>query len=645
MESGGHEPRPELLLGNTSPPHEGVSEVLFDSALLRNAECTYPSSGSVNGDSRELISFPKPCMDNLDSVLMSLREAYVSQPRDYLGSCVEFAVDVDEDWMASLCSCFEVGEEVGSVESLSFLFHIAKCIFLISNTNSLFRLVRDDVFEDMLGMLQYDPDVPVNSRTNHREFLRTKLQFRSVMEIRNEVVLEKLHASFRLSYIRDSVLPRLLDDYAFYTFNQAIQALNGHVINYFVADPSGLITSLMATAAATPNPVPVLQFAQALLVAGRGIMTDEQSQLLQAVTSENFLALIEASIGIHPTAMECMLILANVPLAITAVRRRCLSQSKNNFSSMLPFTPCLLSQLVGAIHTAPSEHLVAEAVDLLRGLLEPTPPNDSTAETFIVKFYSEGFLEDLARPMIIEGETFSVCESFRLQLILDLLAFCVVSHAHVAKAYFLRFGALLKSIRSILTGNFRYKEKHLQLAALRLVRAFLWQKEILLFRHLSAFNIPSLVLTLLYQSRPDHLLPVGGNMVYSACLEILTFVCVNNQYGIMEALCKPDSESERIVIALAAEQHCKAHAELCNYMLSAVERLRLVTTHHSVGGSNLDNNSVDDMQSRQSITSSRGRSNSPRPLIVPVPSRGPDDELAHVAAEPPKRIRFSTSSP
>jgi hypothetical protein len=634
MEQGGlNEARVDLQLSNSSPPHEGAAaDVLFDTNLLKNMDTGFMPGGlsrvidANSSGSRELVTFPKPGMDDLLSVENSLRDAFMNQPKDYLAACIEYAVDVDIDWLSDLCSCFEVAETSGSIESLRSLFMIAKYLILASNITSLTRLVRDDVFEDIIGMLQYDPDIPSNSHKNHREFIREKLQFRAVMEITDTHVLEHLHTSFRLSYIRDSVLARLLDDYAFFVFNQTIQISNLHVINYFVSDPKKLIDTLIRVARETDDSLPVLQFVLALLLAGRGMMMDDSSPLLQAVVQDEFLTFIEAEISVQPVSMECLVVLSGVPSALNAIRRRCLGQQKLDRTS-------LVYRIIRSIHDSPSEFLVSESTDLLRTMLEPTVTSadaSNTLEAFIVKFYDDEFLEELASPIIDPPDRSS---AFRMQQILDLLSFCVGSHAHLAKAYFLRFGGLLKSIRLILTNNFLCKSKILQLAAIRLVRAFLWQKEVLFFRYLSAFNIPALVLQLLYQTRPDNVL-FDGNMVYSACLEIVTFICVNNQTAIMEHLCKPGSESEQIIIILASDQTGKAHAELCQYMLTSVERLRLAA-HTS------DPYTIDDIQSRQSITSSRGRSASPRPLLVPVPNRATDSG----DQKRDKRIRFSTSSP
>lgn len=275
--------------------------------------------------------------------------------------------------------------------------------------------------------------------------------------------------------------------------------------------------------------------------------------------------------------------------------------------------PTLIDLLVDALHASEvSEALVGSLADLLRQLLEPS----LTADSFISTVYEDGLLEHLSRPLLEVGSG----SPFLQQTILDLFAFCVCSHSYIAKAQFLRFGSLFKALRGILTGA-SGGSKLVLLAGIRLVRAFLWQKDPLYLKCLSAFNIPGLILQLIQVHRPTGF--TEGNMIYSGALEVMTFVCVNSQVAVMETLCRPGSESEELVRTLAEDGIAKSHSELANFMLATVDRL---TSQYLMSGG-------EDLNSRHSIGSSRGRSQSPHPLVVPMPSRrlprdfAEDDEL------------------
>jgi hypothetical protein len=147
-----------------------------------------------------------------------------------------------------------------------------------------------------------------------------------------------------------------------------------------------------------------------------------------------------------------------------------------------------------------------------------------------------------------------------------------------------------------------------QLSAIRLVRAFIWQKDPLYLKYLSAFNIPGLILQLVHLHRPTGF--TEGNMIYSAALEVVTFLCVNSEISAIESLCKSGSESE-LLIKMLADDSDKSHSELAQFMLITTQKR--ASLYMCSGG--------EDLMARHSIGSSRGRSLSPRPLVVPMPDR------------------------
>ena len=289
----------------------------------------------------------------------------------------------------------------------------------------------------------------------------------------------------------------------------------------------------------------------------------------------------------------------------------------------------LIKSCLNVFHQAErDEGFILQMGDFFRQIMEPSLASD----TFISDVYESGFLEQFAIPVLRDTGT-----CFLQQTVLDVLSFFVGAHHYIAKAYFLRFGALFKALRSILLREATPSTKLVILGAIRLVRMFFWQKDQQYMKCLSAFNIPSLIFQLVHLQRPNGFLE--GSMVYSACLEILTFICVNNQTGVMESLCRPGSESEEIVRILADDLYSKSHSELAQFMLSSVEKM---TSNYLYSGGQ-------DLTSRHSIGSSRGRSLSPHPLVVPMPSRKRtiDEEDEEPFSESPEELIPNTpgSSP
>jgi len=586
--------------------------------------------GSPGGTAEEL-SLKSPNLPNVIDVSIDLRSALVLQSRENVamslskyvcgsvhqstGSNMSSASE-PSDWLNQLFSCFDAAIEIGRRDALSAVFQIIKTFFVVGPPEVLVRLVEDDVYETILSILKYDSEIPSESQVDHLSLVKSNSNFHQLHAEIQPAIAHAIRQSFRLVYIKDSVLARYLDDIAFMTFIHAINSLNSQIITYFIDHPAGFIDSLL-TSQTPPDLSRILDFVQSILAASRTMTSEEKASIVVELCEDKFFSLLETNLS---SASPCRSAVLEVVIAISTlnpvwVRDRCLTSSSY-----------FLSVLIASLHdSSNAEFQTSQIADLLRLLLEPV----HLSESFLDVFYEKDFLSQLA--------TFPPASPpFTTQTILDLLAYCVVSHSATYKSYFLRFGSLGKTIRSILISD---TSRMVQLAAIRLVRSFFWQKDQMYFRFLQAFNIPGLILQLLFLHRPDNLL-IDGNMIYSSCLEIMTFVCVNNQTNVIETLCRPDTESERIINMLAAEVSVRAHSELAQFMLTTVERLR-----------NPTNTFVDDMNSRQSITSSRGRSLSPRPLLVPIPrprrqsSTINEDDDGEEELTNFKRFRFSTDSP
>ena len=576
---------------------------------------------------QEVIIKP-PNLANIVDVALDIRSSLVLHPREALsqtfsryvfelsGGSSSSSAAGGTDWLGQLFSCFDAAIEIGRKDALTAVFQILKTFFVVVSPQALIRLVDDDVYETVLSILQYDSEIPQESQVNHLSLVASKSSFRQLHSDIPPHIRQAIRQSFRLVYIKDSVLARYLDDVAFMAFIQAINSLNSQTITYFIEHPAGFMDSLL-TSHASSDLSGVFDFVQSVLSSARTMTIDEKASIVVELCDDKFFSLLEANLvptsPLRNSVLE--IVIAVSTLNPPWVRARSLS---SNF----------LTVLLSTLHDdSNQEYQTSQIADLLRLLLEPA----HLAESFLNDFYEKDFLTLLA--------TFSPnLPPFTTQTILDLLAYCVVSHSATYKSYFLRFGSLGKTLRSILIGKdpAATSSRMVQLAAIRLVRAFFWQKDPMYFRFLQAFNIPGLILQLLFLHRPNNVL-IDGNMIYSSCLEIVTFVCVNNQTHVIETLCRPDTESERIINVLATETSLRAHSELAQFMLTTVERLR-----------NPQPTTIDDMNSRQSITSSRGRSLSPRPLLVPIPrprrqSSTIDEEEEELTNF--KRFRFSTDSP
>jgi protein phosphatase-4 regulatory subunit 3 len=150
---------------------------------------------------------PLPHISNLQHLARLLTCVPPSQRAAFASECLA------PKFLSALCDAFHTAEDQGSEDALSLLWRIVKGLFLLSNQKLTERCLKQDVYEDIMGILEYDDGLPAPKRIAHRQVLQLQVRFNAVVALEeDEEMLERIHLHYRLMYVRDIVLPRLLDD-------------------------------------------------------------------------------------------------------------------------------------------------------------------------------------------------------------------------------------------------------------------------------------------------------------------------------------------------------------------------------------------------------------------------------------------------
>ena len=122
--------------------------------------------------------------------------------RDLLARAIE-----SNNYIRKLIDLFHICEDLENVDSLHQLYEIVRSIFYL-NKSSLFEVLFSEEFVlDVIGCLEYDPQLTFPDKRNYREFLDTKATFKEVIPIGNQDLLAKIHQTYRVQYIQDAILP------------------------------------------------------------------------------------------------------------------------------------------------------------------------------------------------------------------------------------------------------------------------------------------------------------------------------------------------------------------------------------------------------------------------------------------------------
>ncbi|KAJ9112184.1 hypothetical protein QFC20_002365 [Naganishia adeliensis] len=132
---------------------------------------------------------------------------------------VEFVIT--NDYVRQMIKVFNDAEDMESLDDLHSLCTMMSTILSL-NDNGLYEyLLQEDVFLGMAGIMEYDPDYPTY-KASYREFLSEGSRFKEVVPITDDTVRAKIHQTYRLLYLKDVILARVLDDPMFNILNSLL---------------------------------------------------------------------------------------------------------------------------------------------------------------------------------------------------------------------------------------------------------------------------------------------------------------------------------------------------------------------------------------------------------------------------------------
>ncbi|KAF9513249.1 hypothetical protein BS47DRAFT_980933 [Hydnum rufescens UP504] len=146
---------------------------------------------------------------------------------------------LNEDYIKSLIDVMEQAEDLESLTDLHALYSIMHTILSMNDHGIFDYILHEDVFLGVVGILEYDPEFPTY-KASYRDFIKNSSQFMQVIEIKDDTVQRKIHQTYRLQYLKDVVLARVLDDSTFNVLNSFIIFNQIDIINHITQDATFL---------------------------------------------------------------------------------------------------------------------------------------------------------------------------------------------------------------------------------------------------------------------------------------------------------------------------------------------------------------------------------------------------------------------
>ncbi|RMZ86528.1 hypothetical protein DV736_g6246, partial [Chaetothyriales sp. CBS 134916] len=353
-----------------SLPDESLSDDAFDSMA---------TSFTLNA----------PDLRNLDEIEQSIRAASITQAgRDSMAKFL-----IREEYLLKLIPLVSVAEDLESLPDLHRLCNIMKALILMNDNSIIEHLVDDDIILGVVGALEYDPDFPTH-KANHRQYLADESRYKEVVEIKHRTIRKKIRQTWRLQYLKDVVLARILDDPTFGVLNSLIFFNQVDIVQH-LQNNSAFLKELFAIFTSTDDDTTrkeqAVLFLQQCAAIAKTLQIQSRASLLNNLIQHGLFNVIAFAIK-HPSASMrttgidiLVALLDHDPNMMRAYMLKAVSDKR------IPLTDTLIDLL----HAETDLGVKNQLADALKILLDPQPPNN---EPIGQRAAGSEFMTKLQRP-------------------------------------------------------------------------------------------------------------------------------------------------------------------------------------------------------------------------------------------------------
>ena len=436
-----------------------------------------------------------------------------------------------KDYIKSLLEVFQKCEDIDDIESLHNLYAIFRGFVMLNDVDLYETLLSEDFVFDFVGVLEYDPEQI--ERTNHREFLRDKVKFKEVVEISNAAIREKIHQTCRLGYLKDVILPRVLDDSAFSMLTSMMMYNNVEVVQSLHRDAHffpELFRRLKSSKPGDEDWSDLVGFLQELCTLARHLQNHNRLAVFASLQQHGLFDVLTDILthGDEYSQLKAAdVIMSSLQNDPAVLRDFLVKQQQDDAPNKM------LSELV-RLFLVGSDGIQATYLEILLFLMDPeTMNNQSPEKDALLNIFYEEHMGSVVNRVALGKENIAAGEqanentvpAWALTKIIDLLIFFVQHHAYRIKYYILRNHVLQHVLQ--LTER---KEKYVVVSAIRFLRACVHLKDEFYNRYLIKINAFAPVMKV-FKVNGDRY-----NLLNSAVLELIDFVRRENVRNLIQHL-------------------------------------------------------------------------------------------------------------
>ncbi|KAJ1032654.1 hypothetical protein NDA16_000677 [Ustilago loliicola] len=483
---------------------------------------------NIMGDYKGL---PEPSLANLEKIDAMLKETTARGPmmREKLTTWL-----MEAHYIRKLVPFFHSVEELEALPALHMLCTIMQTLLLLNDSFLFEYILQDDVFLGVVGMLEYDPEFP-SLKANYRDHLTQRARFKQVIDIGDPMIVAKIHQTYRLLYLRDVILARVVDDPTVSILNSFIFFHQNDIVNYCSQNDlflSELFRMLMNPDEPQERRSEGVLFLQQLCAMGKLIQLPARISLYRTLTDWGLFNVLQYALeNLGQTARNAAaeILMTIIEYDANSVRAQVVSQVEQN-------TRPLVSMMIDMLHNERDPGLKTQIAEAMRIIFDVASDGGSMAtqaqvlsvqglnkakadpDRFLTWIY-EAEIARLCSPfnslpdfrVLSKGEKLPTLPRRRSALyghLCDLLCHMIAHHSFRSQYYVLT-SEISKKVGSLLHA----REKYLRLSALRFFKYCLASNNQFTNRHFIKIELFSTILGLI-EAEGDR-----NNLVASACLD------------------------------------------------------------------------------------------------------------------------------
>lgn len=214
-----------------------------------------------------------------------------------------------------------------------------------------------------------DPEFPTH-KANHRQYLADESRFKEVVPIKDPVIRKKIRCTWRLQYLKDVVLARILDDPTFSVLNSLIFFNQVEIVNHIQSNAAFLKELFSVFDPRNPDmkrKEDAVQFLHQCAVIAKNLQPQGRANLYANFIGHGLFAVIAFAVkhprpSVRTTGIDILVaLLDHDPILMRGYMLKAVNEKK---------TP-LTDTLIDLLHTESDLGVKNQLADAIKVLLDP----------------------------------------------------------------------------------------------------------------------------------------------------------------------------------------------------------------------------------------------------------------------------------